>query len=298
MVEGNTQQATKSQKEVEIHLLMGLEIEGTEVYHLSHSDHQGPQMIEINQGVDHMTDKILTIGLVTKDHMSEVGEEAMDIGDMIDHFAREVMTEEVEEDMLPEEIEVDMIEDEEAMIEVTHVAMIEVAEADMIEVVEEVTTEDILVEVTEDIPDHMLQEEIADTQEGMIEDIVAVATIPGVVDIEVEEAMTGVHETTPQQEAVVTIDQEIILDQEAIQVTDRDMMTEDPHQVATQVEATQEVGVTGQGTMTVVDILHEEIILLQIVMIVEGHLPAQRLTLLQADIAADHLLIDLTDTGK
>ena len=36
----------------------------------------------------------------------------------------------------------------------------------------------------------MLQEEIADTQEGMIEDIVAVATIPGVVDIEVEEAMT------------------------------------------------------------------------------------------------------------
>merc|ERR1719322_2283469 len=132
----------------------------------------------------------------------------------------------------------------------------------------------------------------------MTEVIVAAVTIPEVVDIEAEEDMTGDHETILQQEVEVTIDREIILDQEGIQVTGQDMTIEDPHQVATREEATQEVVVTGQEMMTEVDILHDEIILRQIAMIVEAHLLAQLHILPQVDTVAAHLPKDLTDIAR
>ena len=298
MEEGNTQQETKSQREVAIHLLMALEIGETEVYHLNHNGHQGPQMIEISREADHTIDKTLTIGQVTTDHMIEGGEEVRVIGDMIDHFAQEVMTEEAEEDTHLGEIEVAMIEEEGDMTEVTPVAMTEVAEEDTIEVVIEAIQEGTLVEETGDIQDRMLQEEIVDIQEGMTEVIVAAVTNPEAVDIEAEEGMTVDHVTILQQEVVVTIDREIILDQEGIQVTGQDMTTEDPHLVATREEATQEVVVTGQEMMIVVDILHDEIILRQIVMRVEVHLLALLHILLQVGTVAAHLPKDLTDIGK
>ena len=298
MEAGNTQQETKSQREVAIHLLMALEIEETEVYHLNHNGHQGPQTIEISQEVDHTIDKTPTTGQVTTDHMIEGEEEVMVIGDMIDHFAQEVMTEEAEEDTHLEEIEVVTIEEEGDMIEVIHVAMIEEVEVDTIEVGIVAIQEDTLVGETGDIQDHMLQEEIVDIQEGMTEVIVAAVTIPEVVDIEAEEDMTGDHETILQQEVEVTIDREIILDQEGIQVTGQDMTIEDPHQVATREEATQEVVVTGQEMMIEVDILHDEIILRQIAMIVEAHLLALLHILRQVDTVAAHLPKDLTDIGK
>jgi len=294
----NTQQGTKSQREVGIHLLMALEIGETEVYHLNHSGHQGPQTIEISREADHTIDKTPMIGQVTIDHMIEGGEEVRVIGDMIDHFAQEVMTEEAEEDMHLGEIEVVMIEEEGDMIEVTHVAMIEVVEGDTIEEVIEAIQEDTLVGETEDIQDHMLLEEIVDIQEGMTEVIVAAVTIPEVADIEAEEGMTADHETILHQEVAVTIDRENILDQGGIQVTGQDMMTEGPHQVATREEATQEVVVTGQEMMIVVDILHDEIILRQIVMIVEAHLLALLHILRQVDTVAAHLLKDLTDIAR
>merc|ERR1719278_328997 len=75
-------------------------------------------------------------------------------------------------------------------------------------------------------------------------------------------------------------------------------MTEGPHQVATREEATQEVVVTGQEMMIVVDILHDEIILRQIVMIVEAHLLALLHILRQVDTVAAHLLKDLTDIAR
>merc|ERR1719278_925961 len=233
------------------------------------------------------------IGQVTIDHMIEGGEEGRVIGDMIDHFAQEVMTEEAEEDMHLGEIEVVMIEEEGDMIEVTHVAMIEVVEGDTIEEVIEAIQEDTLVGETEDIQDHMLLEEIVDIQEGMTEVIVAAVMIPEVADIEAEEGMTADHETILHQEVAVTIDRENILDQGGIQVTGQDMMTEGPHQVAT-----REVVVTGQEMMIVVDILHDEIILRQIVMIVKAHLLALLHILRQVDTVAAHLPKDLTDIAR
>lgn len=220
------------------------------------------------------------------------------IGDMIDHFAQEVMIEEAEEDTHLGEIEEVTIEEEGDMIEVTHVAMIEAVEVDTIEAVIEAIQEDTLVEGTGDIQDRMLQEEIVDIQEGMTEVIVAAVTIPEAVDIEVEEGMTEDHEIILQPEVEVTIGLEIILDQEGIQVTGQDMTTEDPHQVATREEATQEVVVTGQEMMIVVDILHDEIILRQIVTIVEAHLQALLLTLRQVDTVVAHLPKDLTDIAR
>merc|ERR1719167_366647 len=217
---------------------------------------------------------------------------------MIDHFAQEVMIEEAEEDTHLGEIEEVTIEEEGDMIEVTHVAMIEVVEVDTIEAVIEAIQEDTLVEGTGDIQDRMLQEEIVDIQEGMTEVIVAAVTIPEAVDIEVEEGMTEDHEIILQPEVEVTIGLEIILDQEGIQVTGQDMTTEDPHQVATREEATQEVVVTGQEMMIVVDILHDEIILRQIVTIVEAHLQALLLTLRQVDTVVAHLPKDLTGIAR
>ena len=230
--------------------------------------------------------------------MIEGGEEVRVIGDMIDHFAQEVMIEEAEEDTHLGEIEEVTIEEEGDMIEVTHVAMIEAVEVDTIEAVIEAIQEDTLVEGTGDIQDRMLQEEIVDIQEGMTEVIVAAVTIPEAVDIEVEEGMTEDHEIILQPEVEVTIGLEIILDQEGIQVTGQDMTTEDPHQVATREEATQEVVATGQEMMIVVDILHDEIILRQIVTIVEAHLQALLLTHRQVDTVVAHLPKDLTDIGK